>query len=96
MKSNSVRKFELINTKEEGEEPNPLLGSVSKLIFEKNLKWLTAQEAKEYLRLKSVEVLRNMVCQRRIPSYKLGRNLRFKVSELDAVLEASRKERRFE
>ncbi len=63
--------------------------SEEKLFFE-NSKWLTAKEAAQYLKLASVEVLRNMVCQRRVPCYKLGKNLRFKISELDSLIESSR------
>ena len=58
-------------------------------------KWITAEEAAEYLRLSSVAVLRNMVCEKRVPYYKLGRLLRFKVSDLDALLESSKIERRY-
>lgn len=58
-------------------------------------KWITAEEAARYLRLSSVFVLRNMVYEKRVPYYKLGRLLRFKVSELDQILEASKVERRY-
>ncbi len=63
--------------------------------FFDNSKWLTAKEASQYLRLSSVEVLRNMVCQRRVPCYKLGKSLRFKVSELDSLMEPTGQNRRF-
>jgi len=59
------------------------------LIFE-NLTWLTSNEAADYLRLPSVGALRVLVCKRRVPFHKLGRSLRFKKSELDRLLEASR------
>jgi excisionase family DNA binding protein len=68
--------------------------SDSRLFIENNSKWLNAKEAARYLRLSSAEVLRNMVCQRRIPTYRLGKSLRFKVSELDALIESSRNNRR--
>lgn len=58
-------------------------------------KWITAEEAARYLKLSSVGVLRNLVYEKRIPYYKLGRLLRFKISDLDQVIEASRIERRF-
>lgn len=60
-----------------------------RLLFE-NLIWLNSNEAAVYLRLPSVGALRVLVCQRRIPFYKLGRSLRFKKSELDRLLDASR------
>jgi len=60
-----------------------------KLIFE-NLMWLNSNEAAAYLRLPSVGMLRVLVCQRRVPFYKLGRSLRFKKSELDRLLDASK------
>lgn len=62
--------------------------------FFENLKWLTAKEAAEYLRLSSVESLRNLVYKGKIPKYHLGRHLRFKTSDLDRVLEASANKRR--
>jgi excisionase family DNA binding protein len=58
--------------------------------FFENLIWLTANEAAEYLRLPSVGAIRVLVCKRKIPFHKLGRNLRFKRVELDRLLEASR------
>lgn len=58
--------------------------------FFENLIWLTAIEAAEYLRLPSVGAIRVLVCKRKIPFHKLGRNLRFKRIELDRLLEASR------
>jgi excisionase family DNA binding protein len=60
----------------------------------KSRKWLTAEEAAEYLRLPSVGMVRYLVCERRIPFYKLGRSLRFKASDLDSVIESSRVLRR--
>ena len=58
--------------------------------FEKQLKWLSAEEAAWYLRLPSVDVLRHLVSEKRITYYKFGRSLRFKVSDLDAQLEQTR------
>ena len=67
--------------------------SDSRLFFE-NAKWLSSKEAYLYLRLPSVGCLRNLVSERRIPYHKLGRSLRFKISDLDNLLESSRVERR--
>jgi excisionase family DNA binding protein len=70
------------------EEPRKKLWD-STLLFE-NLTWLTSNEAAQYLRLPSVGALRVLVCKRRVPFHKLGRNLRFKKAELDRLMEASR------
>ena len=59
--------------------------------FLENNRWLNAKEAAQYLRLASVGVLRNMVSQRRVPFYKLGRSLRFKRSDLDQLIESSKR-----
>lgn len=56
--------------------------------------WLTAEEATAYLKLSSVCSLRNFVYEKRVPYYKLGRLLRFKVSELDQLIESTKIERR--
>ena len=64
-------------------------GQGAQTIFE-NLTWLTSSEAAEYLRLPSVGTLRVMVFKRRLPFYRIGRNLRFKKSELDRLLDLSR------
>ncbi len=58
-------------------------------------KWITADEAARYLRLSSVGVLYDFVYEKRVPYYKLGRLLRFKISDLDQLLESSKIERRF-
>lgn len=76
------------------ENITPGVISKNKSFFD-NSKWLTAKEAAQYLRLSSVEVLRNMVCQRRVPCYKMGKSLRFMVSELDTLMEPSGQNRRF-
>jgi excisionase family DNA binding protein len=54
-----------------------------------NLIWLNTKEAAEFLRV-SPNSLRIMVCRGEIPSYKLGKRLRFKKSELDELLESSK------
>ncbi len=56
--------------------------------------WLTADEATAYLKLSSVCSLRNLVYEKRIPHYKLGRLLRFKTCELDQLIESTKIERR--
>jgi excisionase family DNA binding protein len=58
-------------------------------------KWITADEAARYLRLASVGVLYDFVYEKRVPYYKLGRLLRFKISDLDQWLESSKIERKF-
>jgi len=52
--------------------------------------WFDAKEAANYLRV-SVGSLHNMVFLRQVPSYKLGKRLRFKRTDLDLLMEASRK-----
>lgn len=61
-----------------------------KVLFD-NLIWLNTKEAAELLRV-SPNSLRIMVCRGEIPSYKLGKRLRFKKSELDELLESSKTE----
>jgi len=58
-------------------------------LFE-NLTWLTSSEAAFYLRLPSVGALRVLVFKRRLPFYRMGRNLRFKKAELDRLLDHSK------
>lgn len=55
-----------------------------------NLIWMNSTEASTYLRV-STGSLRNMVSQGQIRSYKLGKRLRFKKSELDKAMELSLK-----
>lgn len=64
------------------------------LLFE-NLKWLNSCETVTYLRLPSLGALRQLVYRRRIPFYKLGRNLRFNKEDLDLFIESSISKRRF-
>jgi excisionase family DNA binding protein len=52
--------------------------------------WLTAEQAAAYLQLKSAKSIRNLVADRRLAHYKLGRFLRFKRADLDAFIEVSR------
>jgi excisionase family DNA binding protein len=65
------------------------LNSKSEVLFSDSLnssiRWLTTNEAAEYLRT-SPRQIRNWVYQGRIKAYKLlGKSLRFKVSELDLL-----------
>ncbi|MBS1982750.1 MAG: helix-turn-helix domain-containing protein [Bdellovibrionales bacterium] len=57
----------------------------NELFFESS-RWLTAKEAADYLGLASVGVLRNWVSQGRVRFYKLGRSLRFRISDLDLLI----------
>lgn len=50
--------------------------------------WFDAQEAAEYLRLKTVDQLHDMVRRGQIPVHRLGRRLRFHRLELDKMLGA--------
>lgn len=54
------------------------------LVQNKNDRWLNSAEAADYLRL-SVNALRISICRGQINSYKLGRRLRFKLSELSQL-----------
>ncbi len=54
------------------------------LVQMKNDRWLNSAEAADYLRL-SVNALRIAVCRGQINAYKLGRRLRFKLSELSQL-----------
>lgn len=87
----SIRKNSKLKFITDSESDN----SDSRLFFETNAKWLNAEEAAHYLRLPSVGALRNLVADRRVTYHKLGRLLRFRVCDLDDLLEYSRVERRF-
>lgn len=63
---------------------------VEQKLFFQNLIWMNSTEASTYLRV-STGSLRNMVSQGQIRSYKLGKRLRFKKSELDKSMELSSK-----
>ncbi len=83
-----------VNNKDSRENTLNSITSKEQSFFDKQSKWLTAKEAASYLRLPSVGMVRYLVCERRIPFYKLGRSLRFKVCDLDALLESSKIHRR--
>ena len=50
--------------------------------------WLTAAEAAEYLRLPSVDALYQRVARGQVKAFRLGRALRFKRPDLDALMVA--------
>lgn len=52
--------------------------------------WLNTQEAAAYLRI-SPQALRNHVYRGDVPFYKFRRSLRFKRTELDRLLEGTRR-----
>lgn len=54
-------------------------------------KWLSVQEAAKYIG-QSVGTIYNWVCLGKLPRYKLGRNLRFPMSELNELLFKTKKE----
>jgi excisionase family DNA binding protein len=49
---------------------------------------LTATEAAEYLRLESTQTIYNMVARGELPRTKVGRQLLFRQSTLDALVDA--------
>ena len=49
-------------------------------------KWLNSAEATEYLGLPSVKALHQAVRRDSIPRYRWGKRIRFKVSDLDALM----------
>lgn len=53
-----------------------------------NLKWLTSSEATVYLRIPSLNALRQLVYRRKIPFYKIGRKLLFNKAELDLFIQS--------
>ena len=65
-----------------------LFDEKSNLLFE-NLAWMTSEEAARFLRI-SVGSLRNYVWKGELPFYRFKRRLRFKKSDLEKLLQASR------
>lgn len=51
--------------------------------------WLTADEATTYLRFPSRDALYQAVHRGQIPARRIGRRLRFRRAELDALLRAA-------
>ena len=64
------------------------LNSADKLFFENRIEreWLSTKEAAHYLRV-SQDALRIMVHRDKIPAYKLGSRLRFRVADCQALFE---------
>ena len=59
------------------------------LIFD-NLKWLTNEEAAQYLRISpNAFRVKRSKCKELIQSYRLGNRLRFKRDDLDLLIESS-------
>ncbi len=54
-----------------------------------NSEWLTADEAKDYLRFPSRDALYQAVHRGQIPARRIGRRLRFRRAELDALPRAA-------
>jgi len=59
-------------------------------MFFENLVWMTSAETARYLR-KTVGALRVMVCRGRLPARKWQGRLYFKRTEVDALLDSSKK-----
>jgi len=53
-------------------------------------RWMSPQDARRYLGLPSLSALYSMKARGELPYYQLGRRLRFRRSEMDALLEAGR------
>ena len=80
--------------KTEVEKPSGLCHEKDSHTIFDNLKWLNSKDTVEYLRI-TAGALRNIVYRGQIVPYRRGRRLYFKRSELDKLLEGSRKYRRF-
>jgi excisionase family DNA binding protein len=57
---------------------------------DRRLRWLTADEATSYLGFPSRKALYAAVERGQVPAHKLGRRLRFRRAELDALLDGGR------
>lgn len=70
----------------EGKTENKLAFEVGKQIFENRIahEWLTTERAAQYLGI-SENALRIMVHRNQVRSHKLGRRLRFKARDLEAL-----------
>lgn len=51
------------------------------------VEWLTAEEARDYLRFPSRKALYKAVERAQLPVHRLGRRLRFSRADLDALLQ---------
>lgn len=63
---------------------NELLISENRIVCE----WLTSKEAARYLGI-TPNALRIWVCRGKVKSYKLGRFLRFRITDLSVLLQAN-------
>jgi len=66
------------------------MNAVDLLISENRIdcEWLTSEEAAKYLGI-TPNALRIWVCRRKLKSYKLGRFLRFRISDLRSLLKVN-------
>lgn len=64
--------------------------SIEASMFFENLVWMTSAETARYLR-KTVGALRVMVCRGQLPARKWRGRLYFKRTEVDALLDSSKK-----
>jgi excisionase family DNA binding protein len=53
------------------------------------LEWMTATEAADYLRLPSVNALYQRVARGQVKALRLGRQMRFRRRDLDALMRAA-------
>ena len=82
--TNQIKLNELSDLKTTNDKNAEICDS-SQTFFE-NLKWLTSSEATVYLRIPSLNALRQLVYRRKIPFYKIGRKLLFNKAELDLFI----------
>ena len=71
--------------------PADLETVLAKIAANANKKWLTLNEAAEYLRI-SERNLRGLIKQNKVPFYKLEGKILFKTSELDNFIEKNKVE----
>ncbi|MAZ48954.1 MAG: hypothetical protein CME65_10340 [Halobacteriovoraceae bacterium] len=76
------------NSNSERDYPSQVLfkNKITNKIEDENERWLTTDEAANYLNISS-NALRILVHRARVRTYKLGSRLRFKKSDLFAVLQ---------
>ncbi len=68
--------------------PAPAVADVN--ADDRRLRWLTADEATAHLGFPSRKALYAAVARGQVPAHKLGRRLRFRRGELDALLDRGR------
>ena len=73
-----------------GDDKTKVISDTTEKFFEnfEKLKWLTSSEATVYLRIPSLNALRQLVYRRKIPFYKIGRKLLFNRAELDLFIQS--------